>query len=560
MAEVCTTQRTTSTTNSRWSRRDVADAIFEFRTTEDDLGVSQRQFAKQQGIPTSTFQRWAGRVEAIDEQDRTALFFESPEGIELLHRIVTAAEMVITQMGPGGIRLVGTFLQLSGLDRFAASSYGVLCKQVSAMENEMARFDQSEKSRLGKLMRPRQITLCQDETFHPQPCLVAIEPTSQFVLIEKYVSRRDADSWNDALREAISDMPVEVIQQTADEGAALASHASTIGASHSPDLFHVQQELNRGTSLPMLSAIRAEEKAVDKAEAKVKNYEEIVEIFDPSPQCPASFVEEHLAALESEHKLAQGQLAQTKRQREQMSLAIRGLSCVYHPFDLDSGAQRSAEEVEDDLKWHFDTISELAEDAMLSDSAHDKIAKARRVLSKMVLTITLVHLTIRGWIESLALSEATEAAILEGLIPARYLELVAEKAEGAARREDLRYRAAKVLGSVDEQTLLLGDVDEPDRPLVKQVIEQCAQLFQRSQSCVEGRNSHLDLFHHGHHRLGDRQLKAKTVVHNYLKRRPDGSTAAERFFGEKPHDLFEWLLERLEPPPWPSKPRRRFLN
>ena len=103
-------------------------------------------------------------------------------------------------------------------------------------------------------------------------------------------------------------------------------------------------------------------------------------------------------------------------------------------------------------------------------------------------------------------------------------------------------------------------IDEPDRPLVEQVIEQCAQLFQRSDSCVEGRNSHLDLFHHGHHRLGDRQLKAKTVVHNYLKRRPDGSTAAERFFGEKPHDLFEWLLERLEPPPWPSKPRRRFLN
>lgn len=28
-------------------------------------------------------------------------------------------------------------------------------------------FDQSEKSRLGKLMRPRQITLCHDETFHP---------------------------------------------------------------------------------------------------------------------------------------------------------------------------------------------------------------------------------------------------------------------------------------------------------------------------------------------------------------------------------------------------------
>lgn len=560
MAEVCTTERTTSTTKSRWPRRDVADAIFEFRNIEDDLGVSQRRFATQQGIPTSTFQRWAGRVEAIDEQNRTALFFESPEGVELLHRIVTSAEMVITQMGPGGIRLVGSFLQLSGLDRFVASSYGVLCKQVTAMEQEMVRFDEAEKARLAKLMRPREITLCQDETFHPQPCLVAIEPVSQFILIEKYVSRCDADSWNDALREAMANLPLRVIQQTADEGAALASHAKTIGASHSPDLFHVQQELTRGTSFPMISAIRTAQKAVDRAEVKVKDAEEIVEIFDPSPQCPASFVEKQLEAVRLEHEAAQGHLDQSRRQREQMSLAIRGLSCVYHPFDLDTGAERSAEDVEEDLVWHFDAISELASDSMLSEGAHDKIAKARRVLSKMVLTITLVHLTIRGWVESLALSEATEAAILEGLIPARYLELVAEKAEGAERRHELRYRAAKVRGSFDKEALLLLDVDERDQPLVEQVIEECAQLFQRSQSCVEGRNGHLDLFHHGHHRLGDRQLKAKTVVHNYLKRRPDGTTAAERLFGEKPRDLFEWLLERLEPPPRPSRPHRRSLN
>jgi len=560
MPEVCTTQRTTSTTNSRWPRQDVANALFEFHKLEDDRGISQRRFAEQQGIPISTFQRWTRRVEQIDTEDRVALFFESPEGVTLLHRIVTAVEMVLTQQGAGGIRLVGSFLELSGLDRFAASSYGVLCEQVTAMEQQMVRFDEAEKARLAKLMRPREITLCQDETFHPQPCLVAIEPVSQFIVVEKYVDRCDADSWNDALREAMADLPLRVIQQTADEGAALASHAKTIGAGHSPDLFHVQQELIRGTSFPMISAIRAAQKGVDEAEAKVKDYEEIVERFKPSPQCPASFVEDHLAAFKSEHEAAQGQLAQTKRQREQMSLLIRGLSCVDHPFDLVTGEARSAEEVEEDLTWHFDAISELAEDSMLSERAHDKIAKARRVLAKMVLTITLVHSTIRGWVESLALSESMEAAILEGLIPARYLELVADKAKSAERRKELRYRAGKVRGSVDERALLLLDVDEPDRPLVEQVIEECAQLFQRSQSCVEGRNGHLDLFHHGHHRLGERQLKAKTVVHNYLKRRPDGTTAAERFFGEKPLDLFEWLLERLEPPPRPARQRRRSLN
>jgi hypothetical protein len=31
-------------------------------------------------------------------------------------------------------------------------------------------------------MQPRKVTLANDETFHPQPCLVAIEPVSGFIV------------------------------------------------------------------------------------------------------------------------------------------------------------------------------------------------------------------------------------------------------------------------------------------------------------------------------------------------------------------------------------------
>src|SRR5205807_200495 len=68
---------------------------------------------------------------------------------------------------------------------------------------------------------------------------------------------------------------------------------------------------------------------------------------------------------------------------------------------------------------------------------------------------------------------------------------------------------------------------------------RCAELFQRSSSCVEGRNGQLSLRHHYLHQLRPRKLKVLTTLHNYLIRRPDGTTAAERFFGAKPGDLFE---------------------
>src|SRR3989344_5920377 len=60
---------------------------------------------------------------------------------------------------------------------------------------------------------------------------------------------------------------------------------------------------------------------------------------------------------------------------------------------------------------------------------------------------------------------------------------------------------------------------------------QCAAVFQRSSSCVEGRNGVLSLKHHALHRLNANKSQALTVLHNFFTSRRDGTTAAERFFG-----------------------------
>ena len=93
--------------------------------------------------------------------------------------------------------------------------------------------------------------------------------------------------------------------------------------------------------------------------------------------------------------------------------------------------------------------------------------------------------------------------------------------------------------------------------LVKRVCAEGVSRFVRSSSCVEGRNGQLSLHHHGCHALSPGKLKALTVLHNYFIERDDGSTAAERFFGQKPADLFAWLLERFPDPPRPAKHGRK---
>jgi hypothetical protein len=55
--------------------------------------------------------------------------------------------------------------------------------------------------------------------------------------------------------------------------------------------------------------------------------------------------------------------------------------------------------------------------------------------------------------------------------------------------------------------------------------------------------------------LREQRLKALTVMHNYVVRRADGSTAAERFFGVKQRDAFAYWLERLPDLPRPAAKR-----
>ena len=84
--------------------------------------------------------------------------------------------------------------------------------------------------------------------------------------------------------------------------------------------------------------------------------------------------------------------------------------------------------------------------------------------------------------------------------------------------------------------------------------KEIARVFQRSSSCVEGRNGVLSLKHHSFHAISSRTLGVLTVIHNYHIKREDGTTAAERFFNGKPDDLFEYMLEKI---PMLRRPRTR---
>jgi len=79
-------------------------------------------------------------------------FFESPQVLAVLHRTLVALHMVFGQSHDCGIRSIGWFLELSGLDSFIASSYGSQQKVASQVEQWIGQFGQQEDQRLGQQM------------------------------------------------------------------------------------------------------------------------------------------------------------------------------------------------------------------------------------------------------------------------------------------------------------------------------------------------------------------------------------------------------------------------
>src|SRR5260221_12198454 len=109
------------------SRRGVAEKLGQFNQLDTPY-ISRREIAQQIDVPERTLSHWISRNRALIRSSsgpRTLVrFFETPEGVDFLHRVLSAAHLVFVEANDCGIRNLCFFLQLSGLDKFIAASFG----------------------------------------------------------------------------------------------------------------------------------------------------------------------------------------------------------------------------------------------------------------------------------------------------------------------------------------------------------------------------------------------------------------------------------------------------
>jgi hypothetical protein len=548
----------------RWGRLERAERFDQYLELQAQ-GLSQRQAAQKLDVPRSTLQAWQAYQERLDESPAVVAFFQSVPGLAFLHRLVLGIHLVCTEVGACGMRLVCLLVQLTGLDRFVAASYGAQHQVNRQVEEAIVAYRQEESTRLAKDMPAKDLTVAQDETFTGGLCLVAMDPKSNYILLEQAAQARDQGTWHALMEQALSGLNCHIIQSTSDEAPALLAYVEhALGAHHSPDVFHVQQELVKAVSGPMATKQRAAGKAATEAHKRLEQVRGRLQSAGGEPQkhgpgCPPKDTA-RLEQLEQEAEVARQEHQRISAQREQVAQSIRTIGQAYHFVDLERGVRRNGKLIAADIHEQIDTVRSVAQHEGLSQTCLERIEKAERVLPKMQATIEFVSGYVRQQVSQLHVTPPVSYALHAHLIPSCYLERVAQTRTVQAG-EPLRELAARLRTPLYEPGGALAALSEAEQSALQQQAQELAEVFQRSSSNVEGRNGYLSLRNHQLRGLDrPRKRACLTAVHNFLLTRPDGTTAAERFFGKKPRSMFTAILASVAIPPAPLSPPRRAVG
>jgi hypothetical protein len=519
-----------STASRRHCPLEIA-ALLEEREAALAEGLSEREFFRTAPVARSTLRDEAERVKRLKAAPEVAAFYASPQGQLQLMRIVLAAHFVMTLLGCCGIRAVCTFLVLAGLDPFVGTSVGAQQGINAWLHEQVAAFGQQEHKRLGKAMPLREIRtiwLCEDETFFAEMVLVAIEALSDYVLVERPAEQRDAATWNTALKEQLEGLPVKVVGVTADRATGIAAHVQqSFGLEVTPDVFHVQHDVSKAVAAPLASRVRAAE----------EHFQQVREQGD-------------------DEKAAAEKLEKARDHQQRMAAAIMGMGEASRPYDEQTGKIRRGTQVDSDLNEMLDEAEAVATAAGLSEASHMAIGKARRAIQAMAISVGGYHKRVELYLSALHAPPDIESAMRDQVLPALYLDRIAEQSRDSATKRRLHDRAKALSAPLQDKATspMMKLSDATVAALLRQGNDWVAQ-YVRASSCVEGRNGQLELHHHRLCGLSQVKLAALTAVRNFWVRRADGTTAAERFFSQQPRDMFEWLLDVMPALPRPAQKR-----
>ena len=478
--------------------------------------------AREYKISRRTLRRW--RKAQVTRHDAPGLsaFVESPEGARALHRIILAAIIVFGVIHGVGVGRLRLFILLSGLSPWVACSESTLLRTQARVVAAIGSWGDDMLTRLGATMPPRKLTILVDETWKRLMIHVGMDAASGFILLQKHAESRDGETWYGAMKGVLDRLRAKVLQVVADDASGITKFVAKLpGAHRANDIFHGLYELG-----PVVRVLHR--------------------------KCAAA--KEAAASAVGEAKKRAGALVRVLTARlERVTDRIREVSDAFHPFDLATGRAVSVESMRERMEQTVARVEDAAIKSEVSARVVARIEKGQRQIPAWTATLAWWQGLVTRTLATLGLSKPLLVVMQEIVLPLRYLESVRARASHASER----HRLDDVLGTLRARrssATVWSAQPRSERDRLEAIAVWLAGHFVRASSALEGHNGSRSLRYHQRRDLPPALLDALTVIHNYVIRREDGTTAAERFFGGPHDDLFEHLLEKIAPLP---RPRRR---
>jgi Family of unknown function (DUF6399) len=168
----------------------------------------------------------------------------------------------------------------------------------------------------------------------------------------------------------------------------------------------------------------------------------------------------------------------------------------------------------------------------------ERIAKAERGVPNMQATSACVSRYVAPQVAPLDLTPPISFAMPAQLMPSSSLDRVAQTRR-VSEGEPLRELAERLRAPWVAPGGVVSAWGPEAHDQLHAAAKRRAAVLQRSRAKVEGRHGSLSLRRHQRRGLDvPRQRPCCTAMHNFFLARPDGTTAAERFFSQKPRSMF----------------------
>jgi hypothetical protein len=486
--------------------------------------LSLRGIAQAIGMSKSSVHRHQQTSSRRNQHPESQLW-ETPAGAAWLERLVFATLFVFSCQGGIGCERIAEFFRLLRIEQHIGVSVASVRRIRAQMESQIIAYGQAQSQQMKASAPTIEICASTDETFFEQVVLVMMDLASGFIVMESLTQDCRYQTWQQQAQQAFSQLGLKVRYCVSDRAKALIKLAlEEMGCPSIADLFHVMRELSGGIGRELSKRLFQINRRLE-------------QLSEPGEE---SHLKTQLQAQQTVLTLAQKQYHECLHQ----------ISLTLHPWQVESGVPKTTPQVAALLQEHCQTLHQLKQTNNLPDH-EGSIVKVERQIQNLSSLVDLWWEWVRQSLQQQSCDATLQVWLEQFLLPLYYWQYQVQRTKKPLLKTAYQsaYQQAQVACAQHPLPLVL----EPSQlEHWQRWAMDIVRKFQRASSAVEGRNGYLSQIHRNRCGLSSRQLQVLTTLHNFSLKRADGTTAAQRLFGQLPPDLFESLVQQM-----PALPQAR---